>query len=234
MWLFEQSNFICLAHNLRAYDGIFIMNYLTTNNIPSDNYNVIMDGCKINLISINNIKIIDSLNFIPSSLAKFPKTFNLTELKKGYFPHKFNNLDNQNYIGLLPSKEFYGYEYMSDKDSKEFLIWHDINKDKKFNFKEELISYCESDVNILKLGCLSFRESYLELIKNFEHNIDPFRDCCTLASLYQLTYRALFMKSESIALINDQGFNPHNTFSAKQILWLRFLAKIITQLLFIA
>jgi hypothetical protein len=177
------------------------------------------------LISINSIKIIDSLNFIPSSLAKFPKTFNLTELKKGYFPHKFNNLDNQNYIGLLPSKEFYGYEYMSDKDSKEFLIWHDINKDKNFNFKEELISYCESDVNILKLGCLSFRESYLELIKNFEHNIDPFRDCCTLASLCQLTYRALFMKSESIALINDQGFNPHNTFSAKQILWLRFLAK---------
>ena len=25
-WLFEQSNYICLAHNLRAYDGIFIMN----------------------------------------------------------------------------------------------------------------------------------------------------------------------------------------------------------------
>ena len=97
-----------------------------------------MDGCKINLISINSIKIIDSLNFIPSSLAKFPKTFNLTELKKGYFPHNFNNLDNQNYIGLLPSKEFYGYEYMSDKDSKEFLIWHDINKDKFLILKKNL------------------------------------------------------------------------------------------------
>ena len=86
------------------------MNYLVSNQLPSDSYSLIMDGCKINLIVINNLKIIDSLNFIPSSLSKFPKTFNLKELKKGYFPHKFNTPENQEYVGLLPDKEYYGYE----------------------------------------------------------------------------------------------------------------------------
>ena len=75
------------------------------------------------------------------------------------------------------------------------------------------MSYCESDVNIYKLGCLSFHESYYELLRNYEHNIDPFRDCCTLASQCQRTFRTLFMKSNSIALINQIGVNPTNQYS---------------------
>nr|XP_042912384.1 uncharacterized protein LOC122272597 [Parasteatoda tepidariorum] len=36
------------------------------------------------------MRIIDSLSFLPMSLAKLPKSFGLQELKKGYFPHLFN------------------------------------------------------------------------------------------------------------------------------------------------
>ncbi len=35
-WLLLQEQFICLAHNLRAYDGISIMKYLATNRLPND------------------------------------------------------------------------------------------------------------------------------------------------------------------------------------------------------
>ena len=96
-WLLQQDYYICIAHNLKGYDGVFIMQYLINNPLPNDKYMFINEGLKINLIKFNKVKIIDSLNFIPSSLAKFPKTFGLTELKKGSFPHKFNIPHNHNY-----------------------------------------------------------------------------------------------------------------------------------------
>ena len=43
-------------------------------------------------IEFEKIKLIDSHNFIPMPLSKFPKTFGFTELHKGYFPHHFNTV----------------------------------------------------------------------------------------------------------------------------------------------
>ena len=34
-----------------------------------------------------NIRVLDSLNFLPMKLAALPKAFGLTELRKGYFPY---------------------------------------------------------------------------------------------------------------------------------------------------
>ena len=107
---------------MKGYDGVFIMNYLIQNELPTDKYNIIMDGLKINLMAINKVKIIDSLNFIPSALAKFSKTFDISEIKKGYFPHKFNIPENQNYIGPYPAAEYYGYDMMSLKKKRWFFI----------------------------------------------------------------------------------------------------------------
>ena len=47
------------------------------------------------------IRFIDSINFVNDALATFPKTFGFSELKKGYFPHYFNTLENQQYIGPI-------------------------------------------------------------------------------------------------------------------------------------
>ena len=46
-----------------------------------------MNGAKIMELSITDpdIRFIDSLNFIPMPLSKFPKTFGLTELAKVTF-----------------------------------------------------------------------------------------------------------------------------------------------------
>jgi hypothetical protein len=73
-WLFteEHKNCVFLAHNFRGYDGYFIQNFLSKNGAK---YNVIMSGAKIITLTVPmlNIRFIDSLNFIPMSLAKFPK-----------------------------------------------------------------------------------------------------------------------------------------------------------------
>ena len=70
-------------------------------------YDVIYRGAKSLSLKVPNwgIKFIDSLNFIPMALAKFPKTFGQDELCKGYFPHAFNKEENQNYIGTYTLQE---------------------------------------------------------------------------------------------------------------------------------
>ena len=40
-------------------------------------------------------------------LANFPKTFGLTEIKTGYFPHLANTPANQNYVGTYFPAEMY-------------------------------------------------------------------------------------------------------------------------------
>ena len=108
-WLLtkEHQDCIVVAHNFQGYDGYFIQNYLNKNAIK---YEVILRGAKILSMTIPmfNIKFIDSLNFIPMSLAKFPKTFGQDELCKGYFPHLFNKEENQNYVDLYRVKTITG------------------------------------------------------------------------------------------------------------------------------
>jgi hypothetical protein len=77
-----------------------------------------------------------------------------------------------------------------------------------FNFNEELYKYFLSDVEILRYGCLSYRKIFLEISKKNDVGIDPFLNCVTLPSACYLIYRRNFMKSQSIALIPDYGFDP--------------------------
>ena len=121
-WLLtkEHQDCIVIAHNFQGYDGYFIQNYLNKNAIK---YEVILRGAKILSMSIPmfNIKFIDSLNFIPMSLAKFPKTFGQTELCKGYFPHLFNKEENQDYVGPIPCQADYGANFMKPEAREAFL-----------------------------------------------------------------------------------------------------------------
>ena len=75
-WLFtsEHKGCIVVAHNFQGYDGYFITEYLIENAI---HYEIIYRGAKSLSLKVPgwDIRFIDSLNFIPMSLAKFPKTF---------------------------------------------------------------------------------------------------------------------------------------------------------------
>ena len=44
-------------------------------------------------------------------------------MRKGYFPHCFNVRENQNYVGVLPAKEMYGFAEMSMKEKAQFDEW---------------------------------------------------------------------------------------------------------------
>ena len=153
-WLLtkEHQDCIVVAHNFQGYDGYFIQNYLNKNAIK---YEVILRGAKILSMTIPlfNIKFIDSLNFIPMSLAKFPKTFGQAELCKGYFPHLFNKEENQNYVGPIPCQNDYGVNFMKPEERKAFIAWHkeQVENNYEFDFQKEIVkiavrmsTYCAS------------------------------------------------------------------------------------------
>ncbi|CAC5384163.1 unnamed protein product [Mytilus coruscus] len=111
-----------------------------------------------------NIRMIDSINFLPSALSKLPKMFGLDELQKGYFPHFFNRQENQAVVlEHLPDIKYYNPDGMKVDDRKLFLEWYATNVHKKFDFKLELLKYCQSDVDILRRCCLKFRQLFMAM-----------------------------------------------------------------------
>ena len=199
-WLLTPEHMDCIvvAHNFQGYDGYFITKFLIDNAI---HYDIIYRGAKSLSMTIPmfNIKFIDSINFIPMSLAKFPKTFGQDELCKGYFPHMFNKEENQNYIGPIPCQNDYGVNFMKPGEREAFMAWHDeqVANNYRYDFREEIIKYCRSDVDILRKCCLLYREMFRK-----ETDIDPFNKALTIASYCQEVYRTNFLKKDTIAIFN--------------------------------
>ena len=123
-----------------------------------------MRGAKVMSLTVDmfNIRFIDSLNFFPMKLANLPKTFGIEELKKNHFPHFFNKKENENYVGPIPPTSYYNPNGMSPKDREAFMTWHASKEESNyiFNFQEEILAYCRSDVDILRRCCLEFRELF--------------------------------------------------------------------------
>jgi hypothetical protein len=103
------------------------------------------------------------------SLAKFPQTFHLTELHKVYFPHLFNTIENQNQIfNSYPAVDLYGDKFMAPEEREKFHEWHKLQAGKPFDLQQELYKYCLSDVDILKKGCLKYRQILMDITRQ-EH-----------------------------------------------------------------
>ena len=227
-WLFQQKDCIALAHNAKGYDSIFINEWINDSiQFLDKSPSFIRVGSKILSIEFRSVKIICSLSFLPMSLDKFAKTFDLKENKKGFFPHLFNTRENQSYVGEYPAKEFYQPKFMSTDKKVEFEEWYskiifmqDGSK-RIFNFKNEIISYCESDVDILMKGCLAFRKIIMEQTDG----IDPFRVSITIASLCHYIYTTKLMTPNSIAIIPELGYHGNERTSKKAMLWLKYISE---------
>jgi hypothetical protein len=193
-WLFQpqHAKTTFIAHNLQAYDGYFILQYLYNQGITR--------GAIILSLTVSelNIKFIDSLCFIPMKLADFPKTFGLTELEKGYFPHFFNRAENQDYVGPMPDFKYYDPNGMSPDDREKLFAWYKemVEHQYEFDLPAEILRYCQSDVDILRRCCLEFRELFRQIT-----DVDPFASCLTIASACNLVFRKTFLEKDTIAII---------------------------------
>ena len=221
-WLLtpEHKGCILVAHNFQGYNSYLILKFLDENAI---HYEIIYRGAKCLSMTIPmfNIKFIDSLNFIPMKLAKFPKTFAQPELCKGYFPHLFNKDENQDYVGPLPCQDDYGVNFMKPAEREAFIAWYQerVENNYVFHFRKEITSYCRSDVDILAKYCLLYREMFKD-----QTGIDPFDKALTIASYCQQVYRTKFLEKDTIAIFSHARQLKANQ-SNTAIKWLSYISE---------
>ena len=206
-----------IAHNSKGYDSHFILKWLIDQSILPY---VIYNGCKIMFMEVPKLRIrfIDSLNFLQMPLKAFPKTFGMSELKKGYFPHYFNKKCNKTYIGTIPSKRLYGHNQMKPDERSKFSKWYEerVSENYVFDFKKEILEYCRSDVDILRRGIMKLREDFIKL-----ENIDPLR-YITIASVCMTIYRSNYMPNKTIAIVPE--YAKTDNYSKMSIIWLNYMS----------
>ena len=207
---------IVIFHNLKGFDGVFIINELYKQKRTVENQLTI--GSKVLAFESGSIMFKDSLCFLPFPLADFPATFNLQELKKGFFPHEFNLEHHQQYVGQIPGIEFFDPEGMSEKKKKELEEWHakQVRDNVKYDFLKEMEEYCKSDVQLLQAGCEAFATEF-ESVAGF----NPFAKCVTIASACHLYWRKHCLEEKTIAVEPLRGWRGAKvTHSAKALQWL--------------
>ena len=189
-------------HNFRGFDGVFIIKQLFDMNVKVSK--VLMTGQKILYFECGQLKFKGSMSFLNIPLESFTKTFGLTELKKGYFPHKFNREENLNYKGLIPDLKYYETACMNTKKKEAVEEWHaeEMLKGESWNFKKELLEYCESDVKLLKEGCLTFAADFEK-----ECGFNPLKENITIASACHNFWRNNQMIPYSIAVEPPHGWS---------------------------
>ena len=207
-----------IAHNSKSFDSQFVLKWLIDQGIkPYCIYN----GAKIMFMEIPklSIRFIDSLNFLQMPLKSFPKTFGMSELKKGYFPHYFNKECNKDYVGTIPSKKHYGYNQMKKDERTKFLKWYEerVRENYVFDFKKEILEYCRSDVDILRRGMMNLRENFIQL-----ENVDCLQSI-TIASVCMTIYRSNYMPNKTIAIIPE--YAKTDNYSKMSIMWLNYMSK---------
>ena len=173
----DDKNVIAIFHNLKGYDGMFLLQHCyRTHREVEDQITV---GAKILSFKSDRLTFKDSLCFLPFPLTNFPATFGIEELCKGFFPHKFNTLENQDYDGPMPDASYYDPDGMSAKKKAEFERWYaeKVAANYRFIKQREMKAYCESDVKLLKAGCQKFRDEFKQ-----KAEFDPMEKCVTIAS----------------------------------------------------
>ena len=208
---------IIFFHNLKGYDGMFILQHCyATHREVTDH---ITAGIKILSLTSDRLTFKDSLCFLPFPLANFPATSGIHELCKGFFPHKFNTLENQEYDGPMPDISYYDPDGMSAKKKAEFERWYaeKVAANYRFVLEREMEAYCESDVKLLKAGCRKFREEFKQ-----KADFDPMKKCVTIAAACNRFWRKKMVPKNKIASEPLRGW--HGSRSNQSIKALKWLA----------
>ena len=214
----REREIIIVFHNLKGFDSVFILNELYQQ--QREVTEQLTQGAKVLSFRSGPHKFIDSLSFLPMPLAAFAATFSLNELKKGFFPHLFNCPENQQYVGRIPDIEFYDPDGMMPNKKEELTRWHadQVRRNVPFDFQQEMIDYCMSDVALLKSGCEAFQKEFQQ-----QAGFNPMAHCITIASACNMYWRKNHLTPNTIAVEPLRGWRGAQVNqSLKALQWLYF------------
>lgn len=203
---FEKS--IVMAHFGSSFDFQFMLRYFYEKHVlkMTEVDAPLMRGNKIIKASIyNGIDLLDSYCFVSQPLANFPKIFGLDELKKGYFPHLFNLPHNWGYVGPMPHWKYYEPDHMKPSKRDDFFKWYNqcLAERKQFNFRQEMVDYCHSDVTLLREGMQKFRTIFttLKTSEGMDISTDPFDYVSIAGVAFDGIYRKYFLPDNEITIV---------------------------------
>ena len=215
----DDRDVICVFHNLKGYDGMFILEYLYRQKRQVDR--MVPIGAKMLSFVSDRLCFKDSVCFLPFPLAAFSVTFGLTELHKGFFPHAFNTEANETYRGPMPPRDAYDPDGMTPSKREEFDAWYDARVAERyvFDLAKDMRSYCESDVKLLKAGCEKFVAEFKKAAK-----FDPMEKSLTIASACNRYWRKCHLQSNKTVAVQPnngwKGSRPPQSQVARE--WLSF------------
>ena len=175
----------------------------------------VMTGLNIMTIKISKIiNFLDSRNLMPGALSKLPLTMGFSDkVKKGFFPYEFASIDNLDYEGVIPAKEFFN---VKEDRREEFDRFYNERANVVYNLKDELLKYCLNDTFILAI-CF---EKFCDLIKQ-KFDISVFEHI-TIAGLSLAIYMKHFSKKDTIPIIAEKRSRPDSHACS---LWLKYEEK---------
>lgn len=225
----ENAKALLIAHFAGGFDAHFLIRETLCGEyfcFGKDNAPLLRGQKIVTAKIINEIKLLDSYNFIAAPLASFPKIFDLDgDLAKGYFPHCFARMENLDYEGPIPDKNYYEPDQMKPAGRSKFLVWHEeqVNNEVEFNFMKECESYCSMDVTLLRQGMMKLRGIFLDMKdgQGRDISIDIFNST-TIPGVCFKIFRTYFLEENTICKIHPP---PKDQFSAKSIYWLEYQRK---------
>ncbi len=105
-------------------------------------------------------------------------------------------------IGDWPYAYLYDPTNMKPAICNGFFRWHRQQQGKQFNYREELLSYCELDVNILRGACMAYQGMTMK-----EQGVDPFPVSLTIASTCNYIFQRNYLKENTIGIIPNGLFH---------------------------
>lgn len=231
----EFADTIFVAHNGGKYDVHFILQYLEQNQVEYTFVPSPSSSHRFMSLTITGFKItfLDFIFFCPGSLRSIADSFQLS-MAKGHFPHLFSREDTQDYLGPLPPRDqeedyWLQRNFRNTAEEQEFDTWYaeascefcicpcytgergevsckDCGR-KFWNLQEQLLYYCEKDVEVLALACQAYRDNMLTPAGDDERGIDPFQ-MLTLAQVALHTF--LCGKGEEmVAMPEETRYGKH-------------------------
>lgn len=171
-----------LAHNGGSYDIHFLLRVFERLEIehtfapsPTSKHKFI----KVHMLE-RDIQFLDFMRFIPGSLRSIAESFQVN-VSKGDFPYRFNNGENDSYVGCIPpldhEADYWGLsEARSEKQVTQFRTWYAsqceeyctcpfrgecVCTKKKWDFQEEMKRYCLMDVVVLAEVVKAYRNKVM-------------------------------------------------------------------------
>ena len=136
-------------------------------------------------------------------------TLSIIPHTKETFPHMFNVSDNYKYVGPLPVLRYYDPNGMKEALRTQLIEWHKVYENDVFDFAKYIHEYCKADVQLLKSGCIKFRNTFIT-----DTGIYPFHSS-TIAGSYMNVLRTSHLKPNSIGRVPVNGYRSLRNYSKK-------------------